>query len=326
MLKWLSWLLVVGLLAWVLAQVPLREAAAIVAGLRGWQVGAGLAVNGLVLWILNGRWWLILRAQGYVVPYLRLLGHRLAGFGVSYFTPGPQFGGEPVQVLLLSRKEGVPRATAVAVITLDKLLELLFSFLFLVGGVLIVLQGRLFGGVVGWETAVFAFILLLFPAAFLTATGLGWYPVSKLLRGMGHWSMWARRPVWHSRYQRLAQFGMDSEAQMTAFFRTAPRTLLVVLAVSVCSWLLLLFEYALMLRFLGLTLTWMQVVGLLTAVRVAFLLPLPAGLGMVEASQVLALSLMGLNPAVGISASLLIRARDVLLGLAGLAWWRLNWG
>ncbi len=326
LLRLLPWLLALGLLLRVLARAPLREAAAIVAGLRGWQVGAWLLLNGLALLALNGRWWLILRAQGHAVPYLRLMGHRLAGFGVSYFTPGPQFGGEPVQVLLLERRQGVPRATAVAAVTLDKLLELLVNFLFLAGGVLVVLRGGLLAEVVGWETAVFTLVLLLFPALFLAATGLGWYPVTRLLRDVGRWSGWDWRPGWRSKYDGLAQLGASSEAQATAFFRASPGTMLAALTVSIISWLLLVAEYGLMLYFLGLELTGVQVVGLLTAVRFAFLLPLPGGLGAVESSQVLALSLMGLNPAVGVSASLLIRARDVLLAVAGLWWWRANWG
>jgi len=75
-----------------------------------------------------------------------------------------------------------------------------------------------------------------------------------------------------------------------------------------------------MLTFLGANLTAVQIVIALTAMRLAYLLPLPGGLGSLEASQVLVLSLMGADPAIGVSASLLIRARDVLLGLVGL-WW-----
>ncbi len=79
-------------------------------------------------------------------------------------------------------------------------------------------------------------------------------------------------------------------------------------------------EYWLMIRFLGVSLSLMQLVTALTAVRIAFLLFLPSGLGVLEASQMLAFTALGLNPAVGLSASLLIRARDSLLGGFGL-WW-----
>lgn len=324
-LRLLLWLLVAGLLAWVLVKAPLREAVAIVVTLRGWQIGTWLLLNGLVLLALNGRWWLILRAQGYPLSYLTLTGHRLAAFGVSYFTPGPQFGGEPVQVLLLERQHLVPRTDAIVSVTLDKLLELLVNFLFLAGGVLVILHGRLFPGVVGWQTAVFTLLLLLIPIGFLAATGIGWYPVTRLMQGIGRLPVIDWRPGWREQFARLAHTAITSEAQATTFFRAAPGALLIALAASGASWLLLMAEYTLMLHFLGLTLTPVQVITLLTAARMAFLLPLPGGLGTLEASQVFTLGMLGLSPAAGISASLLIRARDVLLGVVGLWWGRRYW-
>jgi uncharacterized protein (TIRG00374 family) len=90
--------------------------------------------------------------------------------------------------------------------------------------------------------------------------------------------------------------------------------------ISLVSWVAILVEFWLMLRVLGLNLTPIQVISTLTAARIAILLPLPGGLGTLEASQVLALGAFGLNPAAGISLSLLIRVRDVALGGLGL-WW-----
>ena len=58
----------------------------------------------------------------------------------------------------------------------------------------------------------------------------------------------------------------------------------------------------------------------MTAARIAFLLPAPGGLGVLEASQVLTFSALGLNPAVGLSLTLLIRVRDIALGTGGLLW------
>ena len=75
-----------------------------------------------------------------------------------------------------------------------------------------------------------------------------------------------------------------------------------------------------MLYFLGVSLTFDQTIVALTAARLAILFPLPGGLGALEASQVLAMTVLELNPAVGLSLSLLIRVRDVLLGSLGL-WW-----
>jgi uncharacterized membrane protein YbhN (UPF0104 family) len=83
-------------------------------------------------------------------------------------------------------------------------------------------------------------------------------------------------------------------------------------------WIAIVFEFRLALSFLGIQMTFPQVIVALTAARIAFLLPIPAGLGTLEAGQVLAMQALGFNPAIGISISLLIRARDVIFGGLGL--------
>jgi hypothetical protein len=80
----------------------------------------------------------------------------------------------------------------------------------------------------------------------------------------------------------------------------------------------ILAEYALMLAFLGVRLGALQVVASLTALQLAFLMPLPGGLGALEASQVFALGAFGQPVALAISLTLLQRARDLLNGGLGL--------
>jgi uncharacterized membrane protein YbhN (UPF0104 family) len=73
-----------------------------------------------------------------------------------------------------------------------------------------------------------------------------------------------------------------------------------------------------MTHFLKVDLSFEQNLAGLTAVMLAFLLPLPGGLGALEASQVYAMTSMGYAPAIGISLSLIMRARDILNGGIGL--------
>jgi uncharacterized protein (TIRG00374 family) len=111
-----------------------------------------------------------------------------------------------------------------------------------------------------------------------------------------------------------------SEKQMSYFCRRSPALFALLLVVSASGWVVLVLEYGVMLLFLGASLSPIQTIAALTAVRLAYLLPLPGGLGTLETSQMLALSLMGVEPAIGVGASLLIRLRDVTLGVGGL-WW-----
>ena len=89
---------------------------------------------------------------------------------------------------------------------------------------------------------------------------------------------------------------------------------------SLVIWAAMVTEFWLIVNILGLGLGLLQVVIAMTASRVAFLFPLPGGLGALEASQVIVMNAMGIDPAIGLSIALLIRARDILVAGAGILW------
>lgn len=313
--RWLLWLAALILLAGVLRSVSLAAVGAALGRLGTGPLLLLVAANGLVLLTFTGRWWLILRARGYTIPYPTLAGYRLAAFGLSYFTPGPQFGGEPLQVHLVKKHHHVPTATAIAAVTLDKLLELLANFTFLAGGVWLISRQQLFAAGVTGAMTVVVLLLLALPVVMLALLALGYAPLSNIMRLA---APLAKR--WTSAYQTALTVIRSSEVLVTTFCRQQPGTLALALLVSVVSWGTMIGEYGLMLRLLGAELDPAQMLVALTAARLAILLPLPGGLGALEASQVLAMTALGLEPALGLSLSLLIRARDVLLGGLGL-WW-----
>ena len=177
-LLWLLACLVAGaLLVWVWHSVSFAETAIMLRQLGALQMLYLVAINGLILLIQNARWWLILRGLGHKLPYLYLTGYRLAAFGLSYFTPGPLFGGEPLQAYLIVRNHSVPHTIAIAAVTLDKSLELFVNFTFLVIGVIVILHGQWFNNIIGAKAIFFALILLTLPLAFLGAIWVGWHPI-----------------------------------------------------------------------------------------------------------------------------------------------------
>jgi uncharacterized protein (TIRG00374 family) len=238
---------------------------------------------------------------------------------VSYFTPGPQLGGEPLQVYLTERNHNIPRATAISAVSLDKLLEFLFNFTFLTLGIMTILQWQIFPDAVGRQAMAITIALLSLVVGLLLGIFAGRHPISNL------WKITTRllpRPKanMESTYKNIYQTIKDSEDQTTQFFRQHPLAMGLALGVSVITLPAIIGEFWLATYVLGLELNFVQVISLLTVARIAFLLPMPGGLGALEAGQVLALSAMGLNPAAGISLVLLIRARDIGLALLGL-WW-----
>lgn len=318
----LLWIAPALLLLWlVLRTVSLREVGALFANLRPAGLIALAAANVLVLLTFNARWWLLLRAQGHAVPYLALVGYRLAGFAVSYLTPGPHLGGEPLQVWLVSRRHGVPAAVSLSALVLDKTLEMFANFLFLLAGVVFVVRGRFLAAGVDWALLGWSVALALLPLLLLGALARGRQPVSGFaLRVIAAWRRLRNGPTAsQATPSRLVRALRQSEEQMGGLLRTQPGLLPAALALSLLTWAGILAEFWLMTRVLGLALSPADAVVALLAVRVAILLPLPAALGALEAGQILAMRMLGLPPAPGVGISLLIRARDILLAFLGLA-------
>lgn len=312
LLRLLPWLIGAALLALSIRAVSVAELLATLARLRLWQFVALAAANAVVLATITGRWWILLCGIGYRLPFRALFAYRLAAFGLSYFTPGPHVGGELLQVLMVEREHGVARSDALAAVALDKGIEFTVNLTILLLGIAAVLQWRIVPQGAALQALGLAVALLALPTTYLGATAFGIYPGTRVLGSL------ARR--W-SRLTPTVLTVADSERRVGHYLRRAPRPFLAAIAVTLVGWGALIAEYWLMIHFLGVDLTLPQLVTALTAARISILLFLPAGLGALEASQATAFGLLGLDPAVGLSASLLIRLRDTLLGLLGLWWW-----
>jgi uncharacterized protein (TIRG00374 family) len=290
------------------------DIAGTLARLQPWQIGLLLWFNILIFLLFSSRWWLALHALGHNVGYLVLSGYRLVAFGISYFTPGPQIGGEPAQIHLLHKRQAVPVEDALASVSFDKLLEFLANFSFLAIGSGAALRSGLFPGLELYQWFAWVVFLLLLPLMYLVGLWLGARPLGFLLSGLPH----------QVKEIETVQKGVDAvqtvERQVSEFCLHQPKMVFTACAASLLIWVFSVAEYGLTLRFLGASLSLPQILLALTAARLAFLTPIPGGLGALEAGQVFALSAMGFDPSLGISVAVVIRVRDVLLGSAGLVW------
>jgi uncharacterized protein (TIRG00374 family) len=241
-----------------------------------------------------------------------LVGFRLAGFSISYFTPGTQIGGEPLQVRLLQKHTNLQSSVALASVSLDKLFELVTNLTFLAIGTTIILSTGLLHKFPIFLGIAFFVISLVLPVAYLFALRAGFQPVGWLL---SHNKM-NNSVTQH--FIKLSSLVLNTEKQIGKLFIEKPLRITCILLSSVIIWIAMIVEYWLLLEFLGASLNIPQTIIALTAARLAFLTPLPGGFGALEASQTLAIQALGFDPAIGISAGLLIRARDVGFGLAGL--------
>lgn len=296
-------------LYWALKRVDLSEVLLTLHRITLWQITLLFGLNGGIVALFSARWSWLLRLQDVRLPFGALLLYRLSGFGVSYFTPGPQFGGEPWQIYLIHRRHNVPVSSGVSSLALDKLLELLANFSFLTFGLTLAVLWGLNRPVMNVSYAIPLAGLLLFPLLIILALGAGILPAAYLLR---------RFPAATALIQRLLLAFAKAEQGSAEIIRTYPVKVILLIAYSLLVWVVLVGEYWLTLRFFGVELGLNETILALTAARLAFLTPVPGGFGALEASQIFAMQALGFDGSLGLSISLFIRARDILFAGSGL--------
>src|SRR5512138_2393176 len=132
-----------GLLYVALRKAPLHEIWTVLSGLHAWQLVLLVCLNGLIYSLVTARWWIVVRSEKPAIRYLPMIAVRMSVFAVSYFTLGPQVGGEPLQILYLRRRYGLSYTRATASVVMDKLFELLGNFVLLSFGVVAILHSGL---------------------------------------------------------------------------------------------------------------------------------------------------------------------------------------
>lgn len=292
------WLGACAVLFWTLKGVSLGDAFEAVGRISPAALVSIAGVNLVAIVVFALRWWIILRALEHPIPLPAAALYRVAAFGFSYFTPGPQFGGEPIQMLLAERRAGLSRSVALTSLLLDRLLELTVNFAFLAAATLFLLRRA---------EALFVGALFALPAVYLFALARGKRPLTSLferLRG--------------SRFSNAHDLLSSSESEAGRFCNKRPLALALALGGSLGSWMLIFFEYWLVAHSLGMMLGFEEVVLGVTAARVAYLLFFPAAVGVLEAGQVAAVTAMGFAPELGIGLSLIARVRDVVIASVGV--------
>ena len=268
-----------------------------------------LAIDVMIYLFVTARWWLIVQAENKNISYLPMIGVRISVFGISYFTIGPQVGGEPLQVIYLQRKYGMTYTRAASTVVMDKLLELLANFILLVFGLTGIVQAGILrvAAVRHFVSLIVLSALVAWPLIHIILLYKKIYPLSASLQKMSF-----------IQNTKAVRFIRAAEHLAGRFCQRQTRTLLAASLVSLMAAFGMVSEYFLMTSFLQVHLSFWQTVAAWTAGWLSFLVPLPGGLGALEASQVFALGFFGVSAASAISLALFMRARDLLIGGLGL--------
>jgi uncharacterized membrane protein YbhN (UPF0104 family) len=286
-------------------------AATVLANLRvvGWGI-VPIVLQQIFAFVANAAGWrLAFPTAGAPVPFVALLGARIAGDAVNYLTPTATFGGEFVRGRML--RGYAPTASIVASLAVAKLTQTMGLLCFVAIGVGVALnrgllspslQSGLFLGL-GVFTAVVAVLLLLLRRGLFTR--LFRFAQDRLgLTGPPH----------------LAQALQRLDGELAGVHANGDARLVLSSASFSLGWAVGTVENYLILWFLGLpaTLERALTIEVITAAfnNLLFFVPLRAGAQ--EGATVLAFTMLGFSPAAGLAAGILYRVRELAWALIGL--------
>lgn len=308
----LLWLLALALAGWTLTQLPLEAIGQTMQALTWPQWLAWSGVNVLIILLGTERWHVLTRLLGQPVKFLPLLLIRQAGQTVSFITPGPQFGGEPLQIYWLYKRCGIAIHSAVLALGMDRFFELWINFSVLLLGIALLLISP------AQTDADLAQIMVILMGLIAILSLLGWTALRQPRWVSGRLERLSQRWLQSPRLQKLDDHWQALGSDLQNVFNTRKPGLLWALTLSVLGWIAIFAEMALVLAFLDIEVNVTGLVLILVAMRLALLLPLPGGIGTLEASVLWSFQTLELPASAAIGVIALMRLRDALVLLAGL--------
>jgi uncharacterized membrane protein YbhN (UPF0104 family) len=252
-----------------------------------------VALNLLILIVLSARGFILIRAMGVAVGFLRWLQVRQLAFLVSISTPGPQFGGEPAQVLAL-KQCGVESSRGLSLTVADKVLDLILNT---------------------FLTGVLVVYVLAFGLIELKPLGLDG---NEVLAGLGLVGavmvlmIIARRHGLFVRGEFMNRLKTELDVLKSLDLKVWAQSAVA----GMCALALMGLEWWFLWSLVVPDAGWELVLGSWLAARVSLWAPVPGAMGVLEAGVLAATLALGGDWGAGIAVCALSRARDLGLMLS----------
>ncbi len=252
---------------------------------------------------------MLLRAQGYKFRFLELSIYRLHSYTIGYLTPTAQLGGEPLRIYHL-RERNVPLKHAVASVVIDRIMEHATTTVFIISGFLVLLaKGLLQGDDIFFVGIVLAMISVLLLYFYLT-TVYNKGPLSSIIQLL----RLHRFEAINNSISRIEEV----EETLHFYFTKHRLTMVYCVAVSIVYFLLIIFEYWMLMYFFGVTITFTQALILATLPMLGYMLPIPGGLGALEGLQLTTFAATHLPEALALPLIMTVRLKDLVFLFAGM--------
>jgi uncharacterized protein (TIRG00374 family) len=306
MKRWISWIIIPPALLLCLPLIRNIPGGA----LADWASGFG-AVSLIVLllfetasWFMMGeRWRFFCREHGARIGLNRSTAARLSGFAWSYITPGPHFGGEPVQILYLARR-GHPVQSTLPALMRDRGYEFFAGLLTVT--LIVLLPGNVFDQ--KYYSLIPAAALLL-GALLLASNRKAYRAFVGLIMKLSGQNPSRRRQV-HRYFAMLFRNSARKE-------RSMPVRILLLLSLLQTP-LLVIMEIKLFFILSGTPLAWYEAMALAGVSRATHYAPVPGAVGVYDAGMLGSGAWMGLDPGTSAAYVMVTRLRDLVQVVIGL--------
>ena len=256
------------------------------------------------------RWSVILKTMNHDIPFIKLLHYRIMGFSLNYFIPAAHIGGEPLKAAMLKENK-VPYPDGVSSLLIDKSFEVFADGLLGILGIIILTLSFTLPKELWNSFIILSLILIL--VLFNTLLGLFKRKNKPLISILKIFNLSKIKLI-----QKLKSKIEKTDENITQFFVHNKTAFFESINLSFLMWILMFIEYKLLLFMIGFDAGFFDIFIIISFVGLAYFVPIPAALGVLEAGQMSAFSILGLKPYLGVTTSLIIRAKDTLIALIGL--------
>ncbi len=300
----------VGLLIYVLSQLGIKDITTLFTNFDPIYLIPYLAVSVLIFLGLVLRWSVILSIYHKNNSFKDLILYKMAGYFISYITPSAKIGGEGVRIYFLMKEKGIDFDRATTSVIIDKIIELNTNALFTFVGIFLFLfnfslPANLQWILVGIMGIIAFFIFIYYYRIFHNKPVF--YPVMRFLH-LDRLKVVRRNEI------KLK----ESEKKMILFHIEHRGAFIFSLALSFALLFLSIIEFKFLSLLFGYHLSYYNIFYILMFVGIAYILPVPGALGVLEGGQVWFSDLLGLGSKVGFGIAILTRIRDTLWSLGGL--------
>ena len=269
-----------------------------------------LAINSLILFLSVKRWQILAQAFDIQLSLAHLFKVRQAGNTISFVTPGPQFGGEPLQLYWLRQSREIPMDISLAILGADRFMEIFINLSILLLSVIFI-----------FYTDIEVNLSKTFLFIFLTVSILSMLLV-----------LFLRQPEWlenifkslFSRFTHTVSNSNESQNASSGWGRLLKKIeknkskVILAATIALLGWIALLFELFMMMEALGVSPNFYEIIFVMLGIRIALLMPVPGGVGTVEASLFWSFEILGLTLAGAGGLIALSRLRDVIVLFIGI--------